>query len=706
MHKLIVVVLLAALFCGCRGAAEQAMIISGAGLSLEARKRNTDIRFCLISAGGSDSLEFSLSGLCPVSTRKPWALSPQRFDSVGLELSGEALKAQGWAGNLETSLTFSIEDSLLRIDSRWRNAGEGTLSNLAVALALTLDHPLESERVTLPHILYNGNPSSDPSRLVPRFGREKDERLVCEETRFPVPAVNVEWLERGHPRCVTLFSLPDSAADWSLGVDREAGTLRALLASGVLALNSQKDRTYGLQRRTIPLEAGYRNLEPGGELSRTALIEPSRPESVGHGFRRLARTGWRVYRPTTAPVLPLDSVVALKANALDNRWRSGSGYAGFLAVLPGNWFNRPPYFLYGWSGQGLRLAWCSAKLGIETRNPRLVERCNRAVDFYVERSGTTVPGLSRNYYYLNEARWQGNEDGEEELISSRANGEALTNLGRVVRLYRDSGLPVPPRWVRFMRERAGFLLDERSRTPDGIFPVFWREDGAPESDLSTAAGVPCVLGLIETFRVTGDSACLTAAGELLGRYWRLSGDRFDRPFARSTLDAACEDKEAGLYFFLAARELFIETGDRRYRDWAEVSADWILTFVYFWHTGFKPDSYLARRDFVTTGWPGVSVQNHHLDVYFPAWELYDFGRRTGDSRLESLGRTVFDAWSHGICRYPGDWNFEVPGEQGEQFFQTNYGLSIDYWRGGYHYWNPSWIVALVLDAGLRFRYGD
>ena len=65
------------------------------------------------------------------------------------------------------------------------------------------------------------------------------------------------------------------------------------------------------------------------------------------------------------------------------------------------------------------------------------------------------------------------------------------------------------------------------------------------------------------------------------------------------------------------------------------------------------------------------------------------------------------AWSHGIVRYPGDWNLVTPGEQSEQFFQTNYmqgPFEQTIWRGGTNVWNPVWIVALVLSAALSFKY--
>ena len=50
----------------------------------------------------------------------------------------------------------------------------------------------------------------------------------------------------------------------------------------------------------------------------------------------------------------------------------------------------------------------------------------------------------------------------------------------------------------------------------------------------------------------------------------MNADDFARPFSHATLDAACEDKEAGMYFFLCAYELLRRTGEDRYRDWAAV----------------------------------------------------------------------------------------------------------------------------------------
>lgn len=165
-----------------------------------------------------------------------------------------------------------------------------------------------------------------------------------------------------------------------------------------------------------------------------------------------------------------------------------------------------------------------------------------------------------------------------------------------------------------------------------------------------------------------------------------------------------------MFFFLAAHALYEVTGEDCYRDWAAVAADWILTFVYFWETGFKPGAYCADKGFRTTGWPGVSVQNHHLDVFFPCWEMASFGKKANLPFYERMGHLVADAFSHGICTTPGEWGFDVPGEQSEQFYQTNFFMStypellywVEQWRSGIRIWNPSWIIAQVLRPAIEF----
>ena len=136
-----------------------------------------------------------------------------------------------------------------------------------------------------------------------------------------------------------------------------------------------------------------------------------------------------------------------------------------------------------------------------------------------------------------------------------------------------------------------------------------------------------------------------------------------------------------------------------------LAAEWICTYVYLWDVKLRDESVCGKNSFSSIFWPGVSVQNLHLDVFFPAYEIYDFGKITRDEDFTKIGKGVMDAWTHGIAQYPGHWGYPMPGEQGEQFNQTNYyqgPYSIKDWRGGFNPWNPSWIIALVLQAALKF----
>jgi len=671
-------------------------------------KDDNDIKVKISTSNKNEFLFISsFSRMCRFSLEKPWNLLAQQFKSVSCAQNDEKIILKGLNDYFETVLELSFIDNLLKVELTMTCVSLTPVPNASVALVLDIKSVLDTERITMPHILYNNNPSADPERLVPHFGKDVGECLVCEETRFPIPCVNVEWQENNKNRFVSLFSRPSgSEIDWSLGCVRYKNGINLVCASGILALNGKKDETYGTQCKSFHLENGYYNLQKGDLLTKTCFIDFGESEYLGWGFRNIISSGYKIFSPKNSPCLTLERVIKLKANALRHRWHEDKNSYGYLCVPKNNVYNKPAnYYCYGWTGQSLRLAWCAGKLGIEKNDRQLISHCEKAVNFYVDHSETEIPGLKFNNYFIDEKKWNGSPSN----ISCRAMGEALVNLGKVIRLFKSNRLDFPSTWADSLLKSADFLLMPDSLTKNGVFPIFWKQDGKPESDFIAAAGISCVLALIEAYKISENIDYLSNAENILEKYWKLNGDNFNRPFARATLDARCEDKEAGLYFFLAAYELFLITGNLKFRLWTEVSADWILTFVYFWETGFRECTICSDKGFISTGWPGVSVQNHHLDVFFPSYELYNFGVKIENKKYQDLGKLVFNAWSHGICRFPGDWEHDIPGEQGEQFFQTNFYqgamFSTEMWKGGYNPWNPSWIIALVMEAGLNFKYG-
>lgn len=576
-------------------------------------------------------------------------------------------------------------------------------------------------KVTIPHLIYNDNPSAEPERIVAHIGQTPGGGVIVEEHRLPVPGVNVEWKKEGRFPFFTMLLQPEVSEGleeeyWSLGVLKEADGETITALSGPLMFNGMKDVVYAGRCTPLSYMKGYRCLRPGETLTKTCYFSWGYGMEEGKGFRNLVDVGYRKLKPHTVPMHTNAEMIEYKKRVLDSRYYENSVCKGYLTFGAANGFGnisgRPEFFLYGWTGQAIRLAWCDLMTGFRQQDERLIKRGMEVTDFFVRRGESRVKGLFRGYYCIEQDRFQGDWKEPEAGLSSRIQGESLSDLAEVMLLLKREGREVPGHWEEALQRACGFLMDERRQTADRIYPYAWQTDGTIANQEINASGMPCVLALARAAEYFGCAEYLDYAGEKYAVYAEYHMRTFDRPFAKATMDARCEDKEAGIYFFTAAAGLYGMTGEERFKVWAEIAADWILTFVFLWETGFQKGTPCAELQFHTTGWPGVSVQNHHLDVFFPAYELYAFGKLTGNERLMEMGRHVGNALTYGVCTKEGEWGYTVIGEQGEQYYQTNY-FQVTYpallrylknFRGGMQVWNPSWITAQVMSSALKFRY--
>lgn len=644
------------------------------------------------------------------STGKPWRLAPARLRDARADYRDDSISVSGMLDSLSFTMKLCFDaNEILRIAATWENRTNSAVQDAAVGLLLTLPNP-SKQVITIPHMIYNNNPSSDPDRTVPRLGVGESKGFICEEHRLPIPCVNVEWKEdeEENSRYISLFSIPsymegeDGAVQYgSLGaIQKEDGATIAAM-SGVLMFNGDNDVRYIAKSTTAPFAGGYIDFMPGSALTKEYAVDWGSLAHAGRGFQKIVRTGLALFTPEGAKPLSIDEIIRLKTNALDDRWRTTpQGAAGYIKFSDSNAFGnaskRPLHYMYGWTGQCLKLAWCDAKLGYILHQEERIARCRQAVDFYLRESATAVSGIRHSSYRLETEQWDDFYRSKQPVVSSRALGETIADLADIVLLLREQGHEIPVDWMEALQESADFFL--RACLPQGIYPSAWTMEGSPVDEMVTAAGLPCLIAVAKTYAVTGRQEYLDHAEAALHQYYELHAKTFERPFARSTLDAKCEDKEAGMYFFLAAYELFSLTGKSFYGEWAELAADWLLTFVYLWNPVYDRGSAFRNAGFQAIGWPGVSVQNHHLDVFFPTFELWKLGRLTDKPLYERLGRMVFDAMGQGICTKPGEWGFTVIGEQAEGFFQTSWNH-----RGHSNNWNPSWVIALVLQNALRFQ---
>ncbi|NIK57719.1 hypothetical protein [Kribbella shirazensis] len=670
----------------------------------ELRRTPTGVVLQFGLVDGPVYLERPLADLLTCSAGRPWQADALQADGWWISRRPGEHRAGCRTGPIAVEVRLAFDDGdRLELEIRCRNTSKRRLADLAVGLLLDLGRVKDSQ-LTVPGLIYNDNPSADPARAVPRVGPTPGGGFVAEEDRLPIPGVNLEWRDGRERRWLSVFSRPrprrsgDGQVRYgSLGVVRHEGPVIAAL-SGVLMFDGKQDVRYVSKAETETTDDGYLTLRPGEVHTQQLVLDWGPQELRGHAFRHLVRTARSLFADPGADGLTLDELVARKAVALDNRWyRSGTvaGHTKF-SDIPGNGPRKSRHFLYGWTGQALKLAWCDARIGFTTRDRLRIDRCRAAVEFYLSGSPTPTPGLRHNAYQVSTRRWTSFRAGNRPMISSRAYGETIADLADVVALFRQYDEPVPPSWLDALQEAVRYLRG--AQLPDGTFPVGWRLDGSPAATTVSTAGVPCVLAALKASDVLDDAELLSEATIWLSRYHDQHARTFDRPFARSTLDAACEDKEAGMYYFMAAYELFRRTGDPLYADWCDVAADWLLTWVYVWSPEQDDDSPLHAAGFSAIGWPSVSVQNHHLDVFFPTYELLAFGLAADRPEYVTAARTTLHALTQGIAAGTGDWNFPLPGEQGEAVFQTHWQR-----RGHTNTWNPSWVIAVPLANALRIE---
>lgn len=642
---------------------------------------------------------------------QPWTVTEKRRDENSLTLSLDSK-------NVRAELTFGAEEDGLKLDVSFVNMGEEELTDFTAGLTIPVCRE-EKCKTTIPHLIYNDNPSADPERIVPHIGKMPGRGIVVEEHRLPIPAVNVEWKQEGGYPFLTLLLKPrvtdgDIRNYWSLGALKQEKGVMVTSLSGPLMFNGIKDVVYGGRCTPLSYPCGYRYLRAGERLCKTYYLGWGQNEEEGRGFKSLVTMGLRILKPETVPVHTHEEMIAYKRRVLDSRYYEGEGRNGYLTFGACNGFGnisgRPEFFLYGWTGQSIRLAWCDIMLGLLGQDESRISRGTASADFFVSNGESRIRGLFYGYYVLEEDKWKGAWNNENAGLSSRIQGESLSDLLDVMLLLRGHGRQVPDVWEGAVKRACAFLMDPSYQTPEGIYPLEWEQDGSIKDESVNAAGVPCVLALAKAYEYFGDRAHLDYSIAKYVIYSDIHMKTFEIPFARATMDARCEDKEAGLSFFTAAVKLWQLTKEKRFMDWAALAGDWILTFVFMWETGFMKGSQCAKKGFHTTGWPGVSVQNHHLDVFFPVYEMYEFGRQSGIERFERMAVNVRNALTYGVCTEEGEWGYTVIGEQGEQYYQTNY-FQLRYpqvleymsgWRGGMQVWNPSWITAQVLSSELKF----
>ncbi len=588
-----------------------------------------------------------------------------------------------------------------RFHVRWENTARD-LADVIVGIRIPIDHP--DCQLLLPSVLLNNNPSSDPATFIPRIGGKSGEGVIVEEHRLPIPGAAFQWREGDVFPVLSVVEIPETTYmhAWTLGIDRTKNGYTFYLTSGACLLNGEKDVVYGMQKQGVPCTNGYRVFKGHQIWEKTFVVRHDASFAWGRLHECLVWQAWEVFRPSNAPQRPLSELIARKHACLDSRYQE-KPYPGYICFGDKNAFgdlsHRHPYYLYAWTGEALRCAWCDIQ-----RGGTFKERAVRTVDFFVRESRQGSP-LPHAYFLTDLQDWMGSSFNTKETISSRMVGCSMVDLLDVM----DSLESIPKTWDLFVTEVLDALCKPNATTKHGLFPHRFTSDGSCYTQMDTTAGISCITALVKGWKRYGKQRWLAEAEKKFAAYDNTFYRTMEHPFTHATMDAKCEDKEAGLYATGAALVLYEATGTSLYLERAESAAQWVMAFQYVWEPPLRKGSLLSQLGFRVLGWPNVSPQNHHLDVFYPITDLIRLSEITGNSLYRDSAVLALKAWTYGISTGKGEMGFTVEGEQTEQYCQTNYcgNKALErnamelVWRGGIHLWNPLWITAEVLFMSLH-----
>ena len=151
---------------------------------------------------GGGAIAFPVGSLFHYSCGRPWDDSARGFEITKTD-NGYILTD----GKICARMSLTACGDYVRLDLTAENKTNEVMDNFSCGLVF--DIAADGIKATVPHLLYNDNPSASSERVVPHIGSVPGKGTIAEEHRLPIPAVNLEWMIKEEPVFFTLLSVPE-----------------------------------------------------------------------------------------------------------------------------------------------------------------------------------------------------------------------------------------------------------------------------------------------------------------------------------------------------------------------------------------------------------------------------------------------------------------------------------------------------------------
>ena len=572
-----------------------------------------------------------------------------------------------------------LKDGLVQCRRRYEWRGKQTLEGVNLSVRWRMQG--DAMQTFIPGVLYYGNKNGakvNPN-IIPVYNGQAGEFAIFEDHRYPIPFVMLENVESKCAAALHTTPSPVRGAVlsdqwWSMGVEAGEGYTDFVLYTGPIGYNGKHSVAKALQRTPMAYGNTYINMEPGRIVEKEFYVELYPIAAEGTGFQRPIYTALDIYKPYDANAFTdFQTIVEEKYRFAKNRWIDfGGGAVGFDMYEPS--LNKE--IVMGWCGQAASPGYALQVLSERLDDPAIKSMVQQSLDFLSTYPVDEATGMFK-------LRYNGSQYHGSDHVSC---GQGMYNFAKAIVAARKNKKSYDTtKWEAFLRKAC-----------DGQARRILSDEWSPHSTSEAFYVAPLIIAS-KLFKNKQYLAAAEKASKLYAdRHLKMNGCYWG-----GTLDATCEDKEGSWAAFQAFINMYEQTKEQKYLDWAKHAMDVCLSYVVVWDIPL-PAGRLADYNFRSTGWTVVSPQNQHIDVYgvLFAPEVYRMGEYLKDERLCNLAKVMYRTCFQLTNAY---------GSQGEQLQQTNFAQHGDMsnvykLRGGYSEgWTVFWITAHFLNAAARFE---
>ena len=371
------------------------------------------------------------------------------------------------------------------------------------------------------------------------------------------------------------------------------------------------------------------------------------------------------------------------------------GYLSNMGLLPGgehrlgdenSTFIYRKHYKYesGWCGQNFTVAEMYLRAYLETKNPEYLEKGVGILDTWLKH--TYDCGLIT-------AQFDKPFDGTEKIDSCNE-GWTIYKLIYCCELLNEIGMSAA-KYEEAAKRICEFYINTY---PDGGFPQIMNADGSvyvPDG----CAGTMVLVGFLKTYEYFRDEKYLSRAKKAFDFYYDTYLSKSQA--AGGALDTYCIDKESAGPVLRAALLLYELTNEKKYFDYAENIAHYLMTWCFYHDVVFDDDSDCAKVSLRTTGGTSVSAAHHHIDCWgvFYAPEMVKLYELTGNEAYLTHARAL---WTFTV-QFISDGTLKLHGmvrpigSQNEGVLQCNWGFEGAI-RGLLNDWLVTWIKTFQMDV--------